>query len=127
MFDHLSVGVTNLERSLAFYDTVFAPLGIKRSFNLPHVAAYGPEGRPMFWIGYKDEPFTNVTPSEGFHLAFQADNRKAVDEFYAAAISAGAKDDGKPGLRPHYHPNYYAAFVIDPDGYRIEAVCHKPE
>lgn len=124
MFDHLSLAVTNSQRSLAFYDAVLAPLGFKRCVSFAKGAAYGPGGRPMFWIYYKD---TNLQPSEGFHLAFQAENRKAVDEFYAAAISADAKDDGKPGLRPHYHPNYYAAFAIDPDGYRIEAVCHKPE
>ncbi len=95
--------------------------------NIAKAAAYSLEERPMFGIGYGEEPFTKVNPSEGFHLAFQAENRKAVDEFYTNAISAGAKDNGKPGLRPHYHANYYADFVIDPDGYYIEAVCHKPE
>lgn len=126
MFDHLSLGVTNLQRSIAFYDAVLAPLGIKRLFNLPDVAGYGPDSRPMFWIGDRGE-FTYIEPSKGFHLAFQAKHRLSVDAFYAAAMGVGAKDDGKPGVRPQYHPNYYAAFVIDLDGYRIEAVCHQPE
>ena len=124
MFDHLSFGVSSLERSLAFYDAVLAPLGVKRLFNLPDIAAYSASTYPMFWIGNRRE-FTNEV-SKGFHLAFAADNRPAVDAFYRQAIALGAKDDGKPGLRSHYHPNYYAAFVIDPDGYRIEAVCHQP-
>ena len=124
MFDHLSFGVSSLVRSLAFYDAVLAPLGVKRLFNLPDIAAYSAGTYPMFWIGNRRE-FTNEV-SKGFHLAFAADNRPAVDAFYQQAIAFGAKDDGKPGLRSHYHPNYYAAFVIDPDGYRIEAVCHQP-
>jgi catechol 2,3-dioxygenase-like lactoylglutathione lyase family enzyme len=92
---------------------------------LLYVADYGNE-RPMFWIGNRGE-LAEICPSSGFHLAFVASDRLSVDAFYAAAIKVGAKDDGKPGLRPQYHPNYYAAFVIDPDGYRIEAVCHNPQ
>lgn len=125
MFDHLSLGVSNLQRSINFYNIVLAPLGIKCLFNLPYVAAYGIE-RPMFWIGNRGE-LTEICPSSGFHLAFVASDRSEVDAFYAAAMGIGGKDDGKPGLRPQYHPNYYAAFAIDPDGYRIEAVCHNPQ
>ncbi len=125
MFDHLSLGVSNLQRSIKFYNVVLAPLGIKCLFNLPDVAAYGIDS-PMFWIGNRGE-LTEISPSSGFHLAFVASDRSSVDAFYAAAIKVGGKDDGKPGLRPQYHPNYYAAFAIDPDGYRIEAVCHKPQ
>ncbi|MFH7027009.1 MAG: VOC family protein [Heteroscytonema crispum UTEX LB 1556] len=124
MFDHLSLGVSNLQRSIEFYDAALAPLGIKRLFNLPYVAAYGSDTRPMFWIGNRGD-LTQIQPSPGFHLAFTASDRPAVDEFYQQAIALGAKDDGKPGLREQYHPNYYAAFIIDPDGYRIEAVCHQ--
>lgn len=126
MFDHLSLGVADLPRSLAFYDAVFAPLGFRRCFALPHIAAYGPSQRPMFWIAHKAEFPTPVQPASGFHLALQAESRQAVDEFYQVAIAHGATNDGPPGLRSHYHPNYYAAFVRDPDGYRIEAVCHQP-
>ncbi|MFN6519352.1 MAG: VOC family protein [Nostoc sp. CreGUA01] len=124
MFDHLSFGVSNLERSLAFYDAVLAPLGIKRIFNFTDIAGYGADNFPKFWLVSRQK-FTNEV-SRGFHLAFGANNRAAIDAFYEQAIASGAKDDGKPGLRPNYHPHYYAAFVIDPDGYRIEAVCHEP-
>ena len=125
MFDHLSLAVSNLQQSINFYNVVLAPLGIKCLFNLPYVAAYGIDS-PMFWIGNRSES-TEISPSPGFHLAFVASDRLSVDAFYTAAIKVGAKDDGKPGLRPQYHPNYYAAFVIDPDAYRIEAVCHNPQ
>lgn len=118
--------VADLSRSLAFYDAILAPLSFTRCFALPHIAAYGPGRCPMFWIAHKAEFSTPIQPAIGFHLAFQAESRQAVDEFYKAAIAHGATDDGPPGLRPHYHPNYYAAFVLDPDGYRIEAVCHQP-
>ncbi|BAY77486.1 hypothetical protein NIES25_39480 [Nostoc linckia NIES-25] len=124
MFDHISFGVSNLEGSLAFYDAVLMPLGIKRLFNLTDIAGYGSDSFPRFWLVSRQK-FTHEV-SRGFHLAFVANNRAAVDAFYEQAIASGAKDDGKPGLRPNYHPNYYAAFAIDPDGYRIEAVCHEP-
>jgi len=122
MFDHLSLAVSNLQQSINFYNVVLAPLGIKCLFNLPYVAAYGIDS-PMFWIGNRSES-TEISPSPGFHLAFAASDRSSVDAFYVAAMGIGGKENGKPGLRPQYHPNYYAAFVIDPDGYRIEAVCH---
>ncbi|MBD2516668.1 VOC family protein [Nostoc sp. FACHB-973] len=124
MFDHISFGVSNLERSLAFYDPVLAPLGIKRIFNLTDIAGYGADNFPRFWLVSRQK-FTHEV-SKGFHLAFAANNRADIDAFYEQAIASGAKDDGKPGLRPNYHPHYYAAFVVDPDGYRIEAVCHEP-
>ncbi|MBW4445946.1 MAG: VOC family protein [Spirirestis rafaelensis WJT71-NPBG6] len=122
MFDHLSLAVSNLQQSINFYNVVLAPLGIKCLFNLPYVAAYGVDS-PMFWIGNRRES-TEISPCSGFHLAFAASDRSSVDAFYVAAMGIGGKENGKPGLRPQYHPNYYAAFVIDPDGYRIEAVCH---
>ncbi len=122
MFDHLSLGVSNLDPSVTFYDHVLAPLGIQRLVLIPGVvAAYGVH-RPQFWIARADQ----IPLLSGFHLAFSASDRAAVDTFYATARAQGAQDDGPPGLRPHYHANYYAAFVIDPNGYRLEAVCHQP-
>ncbi|MFB2917992.1 MULTISPECIES: VOC family protein [Aerosakkonema] len=130
MIDHISIGVSDFERSLTFYDKVLAALGVKRCFAVDmgskKVASYGPNGQPIFWIGRKQDLTTAVAPSPGFHIAFQATTRGAVDAFYTAAMAAGATDNGKPGLRPQYHANYYAAFVLDPDGYNIEAVCHQP-
>ncbi len=126
MIDHLSVGVANLTRSRGFYDKVLKPMGYKRALTFPHAVGYGREGKPSFWPGQaagRAKP--KVMP--GFHVAFVAADRKSVDRFYKAAIAAGAKDNGKPGPRPRYHADYYGAFVIDPDGHHIEAVCHKPE
>jgi len=126
MIDHVSIGVSDFQRSLAFYDAVLTPLGYDRCFAVDGVkqwAAYGPDKRPLFWLARREE-MKSIVPSEGFHLAFQAKSRGDVDAFYAAAIASGARDNGSPGLRPHYHSNYYAAFVFDPDGYNVEAVCH---
>lgn len=125
MFDHLSLDVADFSGSLRFYDAALAPLKYQRCFAMANIAAYGPGSRPMFWIAASEE--APVSAPLGFHLAFQAETRQAVDAFFAAAIAQGGTDDGKPGLRTHYHPNYYAAFVIDPSGYRIEAVCHAAE
>src|SRR5215831_9171785 len=114
MLDHVSLGVTDLERSKAFYDAVLKPLGVARFYDYEGGLGYGTAAdKIQFWIG---------TPFD----AFRAANRKAVDDFHRAALAAGAKDDGKPGLRPIYHPNYYGAFVLDPDGHKIEACCHGP-
>ena len=110
-----------------FYENALKPLGIKPLMEVTpemtgtddsHVG-FG-ANRPFFWIG------TGGKPTPGMHVAFLAQSRKTVDEFYAAAIAAGGKDNGKPGMRPHYHENYYGAFVFDPDGNNIETVCHKP-
>lgn len=124
MIDHITFGVADFDRSTAFYDQAFAPLGIRRLFDVPEdqsdgvrVAGYGDE-RPRFWLA-EERPTTGL-----MHVAFQARSRAEVDAFHAAAMRAGGKDNGSPGLRPHYHPNYYAAFVLDPDGHNIEAVCH---
>ena len=103
MLSHLSFGVNDLERSAAFYDAVFAPLGIVRLWSSPKGVGYGP-------------------PGEGFHLAFEAPARGAVDDFHAAALAHGGHDLGAPGPRAHYGPDYYAAFVADPDGHKLEAV-----
>jgi catechol 2,3-dioxygenase-like lactoylglutathione lyase family enzyme len=117
---HLSFGVADLERSGRFYDAVFAPLGWPRDWTEPKGIGYGIEGQgelALFLKGVDARP-----PGPGFHLAFNAPSRTAVDAFHVAALANGGRDDGAPGLRPHYSPTYYAAFVIDPDGYKLEAV-----
>ncbi|WP_415400670.1 VOC family protein [Tateyamaria sp. SN3-11] len=126
MIDHITFGVTDFARSTAFYDQAFAPLGVRRVFDVPQdhangvkVSGYG-DDRPWFWVAEE-----NAT-SGMMHIALQAQSRAAVDAFHAAALRAGGTDNGPPGLRPHYHPTYYAAFVRDPDGHNIEAVCHLP-
>jgi catechol 2,3-dioxygenase-like lactoylglutathione lyase family enzyme len=128
MFDHLSVGITNLDQSLAFYDAVLQPLGISRMFAMSDrgIAAYIGTDQTSFWLYSKDADQNNLAaiPSPPrFHLAFRADNHAAVDAFYQAALANGGTDEGAPGIRTHYHPNYYAAYIRDPNGYKIEAVC----
>jgi catechol 2,3-dioxygenase-like lactoylglutathione lyase family enzyme len=127
MIDHLSLGVRDLAQSRAFYDAALAPLGYRRCFDRADISGYGsPEPHPLreqalsFWIG--EEP--QGTALNG-HICFSAPDRVAVDGFYQAALAAGARDNGAPGLRPQYHASYYAAFVVDPNGHRLEAVCHQ--
>ncbi|HEY7689040.1 MAG TPA: VOC family protein [Dongiaceae bacterium] len=128
MIDHVSLGVTDMDRSLKFYDAVLQPLGMKRYYDHDGGSGYGLNAeKPFFWIGTPLDEGRPARSGGGNHVAFAASNRKAVDDFFRAAIAAGAKDDGKPGLRPIYHENYYGAFVLDPDGHKIEACCHKPE
>ncbi|MBP0580986.1 VOC family protein [Labrys sp. LIt4] len=127
MIDHFGFPVRDYRRSRAFYDLVLAPLGYSVQMEVTREmtgsnahCGYGEDGRPQFWIG-------DGEAREGsFHIAFVAKSRKAVEDFHAAALAAGARDNGAPGIRAHYHPNYYAAFVLDPDGHNIEAVCHLP-
>lgn len=126
MIDHITFGVTDFARSTAFYDLAFAPLGIRRLFDLGadeaggvKVAGYG-DDRPWFWIA-EERPTTGL-----MHIAVQAKTHSEVDAFHAAALQAAGTDNGPPGLRPQYHPDYYAAFVLDPDGHNIEALCHRP-
>ena len=130
MLDHVSIPVADIKRARAFYDATLAPLGFKRMMNFDgeegnSALGYGTD-HPWFWIGREDSRRTAAV-SKGSHIAFRAPNRAAVDAFYGAAIAAGAADNGAPGLRPNYHPAYYAAFVFDLDGHHIEAVCHQPE
>ena len=128
MIDHLGFPVSDYARSKAFYAKALAPLGYALVMEVSGedtesespAAGFGADGKPDFWIG-----------GEGglqgiLHVAIVAKDRAAVDAFHRAAIAAGAKDNGPPGLRPHYHESYYAAFVLDPDGHNVEAVCHKP-
>ncbi|GGC54740.1 VOC family protein [Chelatococcus reniformis] len=118
MLDHVTVGVDNLERAKAFYDTALRPLGIERLAGDDESAGYGIGPRAFFWIGLRRRGGRS-----GVHVAFAARDRAAVDQFHAAALRAGGVDNGAPGLRPRYHPDYYGAFVLDPDGHNIEAVC----
>lgn len=128
MIDHTTFAVANLEQSKAFYAQAMAPLGISLLVDITReqtggvaFAGFGANGKAFFWIG-------DGTPAvSGVHIAFQAASREAVDAFHAAALAAGGKDNGSPGLRPHYHPSYYGAFVLDPDENNIEAVCHTPD
>lgn len=120
MFDHLGFGATDLAASKAFFVQALAPLGAAVVMEGPWGVGIGVQGKPSFWLHQTDKPPTAV------HIAFSAATRSDVDAFYAAAIAAGGRDNGAPGLRPHYHPNYYGAFVIGPDGHNVEAVCHKP-
>ena len=129
MLDHVSLGTANLARARKFYDAALKPLGYKMVLPVPGYGyGYGAvKGDAKFWIGLPLAKRRKPRASAGTHVAFLAENRKSVDAFYKAAIKAGAKDNGKPGLRPEYHANYYGAFVFDPEGHAIEAVCHKPE
>ncbi len=127
MLHHISFGVTNLKKAVAFYDAVLAPLGYVRVWTDfdgepdTHAVGYGEPGGGDK-LALKQYPDAAVAPGPGFHLAFSAPNREAVNQFYEAAIGNGGKDNGAPGLRPDYGPNYYAAYIVDPDGFRIEAV-----
>jgi catechol 2,3-dioxygenase-like lactoylglutathione lyase family enzyme len=127
MLDHVSLGVADFDGSQAFYDAVLAPLGMKRYHSYLGAAGYGATpDRPVFWIGLPAGADRPAQAGGGTHLAFAAKDRPAVDAFHAAALAAGGRDNGAPGLRPQYHPNYYGAFVFDPDGHKIEACCHLP-
>jgi len=121
MLDHIGFKVRNVEASRRFYAAALAPLGVETAMEWAGHVGMGREGKPQLWFSQGDPPASPL------HLAFTARNRAEVDAFHAAALKAGARDNGAPGLRPHYHPNYYGAFAIDPDGHNIEAVCHSPE
>ena len=133
MIDHLSLPVTDLDRSAAFYDDGLKPLGFTRVMEVDEPEAgyravgYGPSpDRPLFWVGTAIDGPTETAQQPGLHVAFVAERRAAVDAFHAAALAAGGRDNGAPGLRPEYHENYYGGFILDPDGYHIEACHHAP-
>jgi catechol 2,3-dioxygenase-like lactoylglutathione lyase family enzyme len=120
VLDHVGVRVSDFERSKRFYARALSPLGYELIMEPSDSAAgFGQSGQPEFWISQGE-------PGEAFHIAFTADDRATVDAFYEEAIAAGGRDNGGPGLRPEYHPSYYGAYVLDPDGNNIEAVCHAP-
>jgi catechol 2,3-dioxygenase-like lactoylglutathione lyase family enzyme len=121
IIDHLGLTVSDYQVSKAFYTQALAPLGVTLIAEFEGWAGFGAQGKPEFWFGGGPQA------QRPMHLAFLAKDRDEVRLFYAAALSAGAKDNGAPGVRAHYHENYYGAFVIGPDGHNIEAVCHAPE
>ncbi|HKE48467.1 MAG TPA: VOC family protein [Rhodanobacteraceae bacterium] len=127
MLDHIGFAVSDFARSRAFYLKALAPLGYAPVMDVTREqtggyegTGFGTGGKPSFWIGNGEK---TSGPS---HVAFKAPTREAVDRFHAAAIAAGGRDNGPPGIRAHYHPDYYGAFVFDPDGNNVEAVCHVP-
>jgi len=126
MIDHIGFPVADYARSKAFYLKALAPLGyalvmeVQQDANDSPAAGFGANGKPDFWIGGEGALNRSV------HIAVVARDRPSVDAFYRAALAAGGKDNGAPGLRPRYHPNYYGAFVLDTDGHNVEAVCHTP-
>jgi len=125
MIDHVGIPVSDYARAKRFYSEALKPLDyslmmeVQQEENDAPAAGFGADGKPDFWIG-AEGGLNKVV-----HIAFETKERASVDAFYRAALLAGGKDNGAPGLRPHYHPNYYAAFVLDPDGHNIEAVCHR--
>ena len=128
MLDHTGIAVSDLNKSKAFYVKALGPLSISLVMEVTAEqtgdgahAGFGKDGKPFFWIG------SGGRPSGPAHFAFTAKSRDEVAAFHRAALAAGGKDNGPPGLRPHYHANYYGAFVVDPDGNNIEAVCHNAE
>ena len=124
MIDHIGFPVSDYPRSKAFYEQALAPLGyilimeVQQDENDSRAAGFGANGKPNFWIGAEGGL------NHPIHIAIVAKDRATVDAFYQAAMAGGGEDNGAPGIRAHYHPNYYAAFVFDPDGHNIEAVCH---
>ena len=117
MLDHVTFGVSDLERSRKFYDLALRPLGIERLYaDGPNAAGYGVAPKAFFWIGLRDASQT------GSHVAFTAQDWETVQRFHQAALQAGGTDNGPPGLRPHYHQNYYGAFILDPDGHNLSLI-----
>jgi len=120
MIDHIGIHVSDFDRAVAFYTKALAPLGYTMLRNFGTVAGFGTKGKPDFWIT------AGAAGQDRVHVAFTTSSRKIVREFYDAAIAAGGKDNGAPGVRAMYHEHYFGAFVLDPDGHNVEAVCHEP-
>ena len=128
MYSHVTVGASNMSRAMRFYDSVLAPLGLKRKRTFKIAISYAPENfsgiNEPFWV-LRPYDKKDATPGNGAMVAFEAATRAAVDAFHAAALAGGGNDEGPPGLRTHYHPNYYGAYVRDPEGNKLCAVCHQ--
>lgn len=128
IFDHVSIGVRDIKRAMAFYEPALATLGLEIVMDKGFAVAFGNgSGRQWLWISEPIEKDKEVVANNGAHFALIADSRPTVRAFYDAAMANGGGDDGAPGLRPEYIPTYYGAFVLDPDGNKIEAVCRKAE
>jgi catechol 2,3-dioxygenase-like lactoylglutathione lyase family enzyme len=129
LLDHITLNVSDYARSKAFYEKALAPLGVSAIMEFGEACGFGRERKPDFWIGKGPTSFQTpeqLAPVTPVHVAFTARSRAEVDAFHTAALAAGGKDFGAPGLRPMYHPSYYGAFVLDPDGHNVEAVHHAP-
>ncbi|AYD04998.1 VOC family protein [Agrobacterium rhizogenes] len=135
MIDHMGISPPDIESARQFYDAALKPLGITTVMEVKpgqtggyHGIGYGTGRKPFFWLSSDSRHAVPDGPrGTGIHIAFEAESRATVDAFYAAVMAQGGRDNGAPGIRPHYHPAYYAAFVIDPDGVNVEAVCQKSE
>jgi catechol 2,3-dioxygenase-like lactoylglutathione lyase family enzyme len=128
MLDHIGIGSSDFDASRRFYDAALKPLGMGVVMEVTveesgsyHGVGYGKGMKPVFWVS------SGGVRGAGIHVAFTASTRTEVDAFHAAGMASGGQDNGAPGLRPHYHPSYYGAFLLDPDGINVEAVCHTPE
>ena len=121
MFDHIGIGASNLEASKIFFVKALAPVGVTVVMEVPDAVGLGRDHKPSLWLS------ASTVKCGPLHLAFTAETRSQVDDFFRRAVAAGGKDNAPPGLRPHYHPNYYGALVIGPDGRNVEAACHRPE
>jgi len=122
ILDHIGIQVTDVQKTKAFYEKALAPLGIAAMMDFGVAVGFGKGDKPEFWIGGLRG---GAKKTDVAHVAFIAESHALVDAFYEAAIAAGGQDNGKPGIRAQYHPTYYGAFVLDPDGNNVEAVCHK--
>jgi catechol 2,3-dioxygenase-like lactoylglutathione lyase family enzyme len=120
VIDHVGIDVRDIESATAFYEQALAPLGYTKLREFPGAAGFGEQGKPDFWVAQRGNPGTS-------HVAILSRDRAGVDAFHAAALAAGGHDNGAPGLRPQYHETYYGAYVLDPEGNNVEAVCHSPE
>ena len=126
MFSHVTIGSNDLGAAKPFYDALLAPLGLVRHMDFPNAVGYGPAGgRPQLWV-LNPLDKKSATVGNGITVGLDAADRPAVDAAYKAALAAGGRDEGAPGIRAHYHPNYYGAYLRDPDGNKICVVCHRP-